>query len=216
MLVLLRNCENKGLVSSRSRQIAGNLAGRQVPVLVLSRQFRDKAGLGLAMLLSVALLGCGPAADNANRPGQTATHDHDHDHGDAHAHGDEGHDHDAHAGEQSQPEGFPAAVAAVRQHYEVIRDAFQANDMDKAHEPLHSIGHLIETLPELAAKAELGEQDLATVKSAAAAMFAAYGEIDDAIHTGKEADYASASGALDKAMADLQAVLEAVANKAKE
>ena len=186
---------------------------------------RDRLGYPVVMLLSLALLGCGPAATDVPSPDQSAPHDqaHDHEGHDHEGHDHQGHDHDQdthdearHAEDQTQPADFPAAVAAVHEDYEAIRDAFQTNDMEKAHEPMHRIGRLIETLPELAAKAELGEQELATVKSAAAAMFEAYGEIDDAIHTGKQADYAAASGTLDKAMTDLQAVVQGSQDKAAE
>jgi len=173
------------------------------------RLFRDGVGFSLVVLLAVGLLGCGQAGNDATRAKQAASHDHDgHDH--------DGHDHSGHDHAQTQPEDFPAGVAAVRQHYEAIRDAFQANDADKAHGPLHGVGQLIEALPALAAKAELGEQELASVKSASAAMFEAYGEIDHALHTGKQADYAAAADKLDKSMADLQAVLDGLTKKAEE
>jgi hypothetical protein len=186
--------------------------GEVVLMLVL---LRDKLGCPVVMLLSLALLGCGPAAMDVPSPDQSPSHDQAHDH-EGHDHDSHDHDQDGHAEDQTQPADFSAAVAAVHEDYEAIRDAFQANDMEKAHEPMHRIGRLIETLPEFAAKAELGEQELATVKSAAAAMFEAYGEIDDAIHTGKQADYAAASGTLDKAMTDLQAVLEDSQDEASE
>jgi len=87
------------------------------------RLFRDGVGFSLVVLLAVGLLGCGQAGNDATRAKQAASHDHDgHDH--------DGHDHSGHDHAQTQPEDFPAGVAAVRQHYEAIRDAFQANDAD--------------------------------------------------------------------------------------
>jgi len=165
---------------------------------------RDWVGYSFGMLLAVALLGCGPAGDDGKSAKQAAPHDH------------EGHDHEGHDHDQAQPADFPAGVAAVRQHYEAIRDAFRANEVDKAHGPLHTVGQRIEALPKLAATAELGEQELATVKAASAAMFEAYGEIDDALHTGKQADYAAAADTLDKGMADLQSVVDGMAKKTEE
>jgi hypothetical protein len=159
-------------------------------------------------LLSIALLGCGPVGDKAPGANEADSHDHDHgdhDHGD-HDHGD--HDHGDHKDAPSGPRDFPAGVAALRAHYEAIRDAFQANDLDKAHHPLHDVGGALETLPELAGKAALGETELASVKSAVAAMFDAYGEVDGAMHEGKQPDYTAVADKLDKAMADLQAVVD--------
>lgn len=161
-------------------------------------------GYSFGILFAIGLAGCGNDASRAPR----APHDH-HDHApDPHAH-DHHHDH-------SHPQDFPAAVAALRELYETIRDAFQANDPDKAHGPLHHVGHVIEDLSGLAAKAGLGEEELATVKSAAETMFEAYGRLDEAMHTGKKPDYAAEADSLEKAMADLQAVVDAMPKKAED
>ncbi len=166
---------------------------------------RHGVGYSLVMLLSIALLGCGPAGDKA--PGANEAASHDHDHGDHdHDHGD--HDHGDHKDAPSGPQDFPAGVVELRENYEAIRDAFQANDTDKAHQPLHGVGAVLEALPELAGKAALGETELASVKSAVAAMFEAYGQIDGAMHEGKQPDYAAVADKLDKSMADLQAVVD--------
>lgn len=161
---------------------------------------RNWVEYSFATLLSVALLGCGPSGSHAPDANQAASHNHDdHDHGD-HV------DQDAASG----PKDFPAGVAALRDNYEAIRDAFQAGDMDKAHQPLHDVGALLETLPELAGKATLRDAELASVKSAVAAMLDAYGEIDGAMHLGKQPDYAAVADKLDKGIADLQAVVDGI------
>ena len=154
---------------------------------------RHWIGYSFVMLMSIALLGCGPAGDKTPGANEAASHDHDH-----------GDQKDAPSG----PKDFPAGVAALRENYEAIRDAFQANDTDKAHQPLHDVGGALETLPELAGKAALGETELASVKAAVASMFDAYGEIDGAMHAGKQPDYAAVADKLDKGMADLQAVVD--------
>ncbi|MCU0982522.1 MAG: hypothetical protein MUF25_25470 [Pirellulaceae bacterium] len=161
---------------------------------------RRWVGYLVVSVLSIAMLGCGRAGDTA--PGANEAASDEHDHG-AHDHGDGDHK-DAPSG----PQDFPAGVAALRGHYEAIRDAFQANDLDKAHAPLHDVGGALEALPGLAGKAALGETELAAVKSAVAAMFDAYGQVDGAMHEGKQPDYAAVADKLDKGMADLQAVVD--------
>jgi hypothetical protein len=157
---------------------------------------RHWVGYSIVALLSVALLGCGPSGDKAPGINEAASYDHgDHDHGD-------------HEVAPSGPKDFPAGVAALRANYEAIRDAFQANDTDKAHQPLHDVGALLEVLPELAVKAALGDTELASVKSAVTAMFDAYGKIDGAMHAGKQPDYAAVADKLDKGIADLQAAID--------
>jgi hypothetical protein len=181
-------------------------------------------GIGCC-LFAIATLGCGSsesgvAVTQANEAA-AEPHDHeepgDHKHGED-SHGPEGGGHAAHgghahgeAGSGGPPADFASTVAELRPLYETIRDAFQAGDKDKAHEPLHQIGHLLEALPESASMAGFGDQELATAKSASAAMFKAYGEIDEAMHAGKEPDYGSVAETLDTAMAELSALIESPA-----
>jgi len=133
-------------------------------------------------------------------------HEHEgHGHDEHEGHGHEGHAHEP-AGADGLPADFASAVANLRPLYEAIREAFQAGDKGKADKPLHQVGHLLESLPELAGKAGLGEQELAKAKSAASAMFEAYGELDEAIHAGQEPDYGAVAEKLDKAMAELGAL----------
>ena len=149
---------------------------------------------------SVALLGlsgCGSSPQPA-QPQAVSHDDHDHEH-------DHDHDHDH---DHASPEDFSAGVATLRGHYQTIRDAFGENDLDKAHGPLHEVGHVLEGLPGLATKAGLPEADVAKAQAAVTAMFEAYGKIDQAIHEGEEADYEAVREKLDQGMADLDAVVQ--------
>lgn len=181
------------------------------------------AGIGYC-LFAIVMPGCGsPESGSAVTPsnapaartqvhGERDSHEHAdgaHEHGkDAHGHEGHGHDeHEGHAHEQAGAGGLPAdfasAVAELRPMYEVIRNALQAGDRDKADRPLHQVGHVLESLPELAGKAGLGGPELAIAKSASTTMFEAYGKIDEAIHAGQQPDYKSVAAALDKAIAEL-------------
>jgi hypothetical protein len=185
---------------------------------MLNAIYRWTARIGCC-LAAVATLGCGssengPAVTPTNAPAATQEHgEHDgHEHAnnghghEGHGHGDhEGHDH-SHADAGSPPADFASAVAELQSLYETIRDAFQSGDQDKADNALHQVGHLLEALPELAGEAGLGEQELAQAKSASSAMFEEYGNIDEAIHSGKEPDYEAVAEKLDTAMAELSAL----------
>ncbi len=165
---------------------------KNVRVLCVNHVFGCLMG-GIALL---CLAGCGPSPQP--QPAAPQTHDHDHDHGHAHDHDDA----------SVAPTDFSASVAVLRGHFETIRDAFTESDPDKAHDPLHEVGNVLEQLPELAAKAGLMEQDLAKAQAAVAAMFEAYGKIDQAIHDGEQADYEAVREKLDQGMADLDAVVQ--------
>jgi hypothetical protein len=168
-------------------------------------------------VVAVFLLGCGSSGSGptGSQPagGAAAPHEHaDHEHAD---HKDRDHQHADHehadAVSGKPPADFAAGVAGLQQQYEAIRDAFRAGDKGKADGPLHQVGHTLEALPELAAKAKLGEQDVAAAKSAATVMFEAYGKLDEAIHGGKEPDYGAAADTLDKAMAELSELAKRMA-----
>jgi hypothetical protein len=170
------------------------------------------AGTGCLIWCAI-ILGCGPSNGDPSDEDRTAQASgvHDDDGDDHEDHDENDHDEDTHwqDGDDSDqlPTDFPAAVADLQRTYEAIRDGFQADDLEKAHVPLHRVGELLEALQELADKADLSEQDLATAKSAGTAMFEAYGEIDGALHQGDKPDYAAVSDKLDKAMADLNEVV---------
>ena len=116
------------------------------------------------------------------------------------------HQHASEAG-HATPESFAARVAELKECHEQIKDAFEKNDTEKAHAPLHEVGNLLEALPGLAKAAKLADNDLKTVATAVDQMFAAYGSVDDAVHHGKEPDYKAVASQLDEDMAALEAVL---------
>jgi hypothetical protein len=150
------------------------------------------------LIASLALLGssgCG-SGDHGDHPPTAAQQHGDHD-------DDQDHDHAA-------PEDFGSGVAVVRGHFETIRDALGKTDvdLDTAHDPLHEVGHLLETLTKLADQANLSAEDLVKAQAAITAMFEAYGQIDQSIHGGEQVDYESVRDKLDKGMADLDAVVE--------
>jgi len=60
-----------------------------------------------------------------------------------------GHDHD-HGGEK-HPESLAEAIDAIAKSGKRILDAFKSGNPDDAHDELHDIGHLIESLPALGA-----------------------------------------------------------------
>jgi hypothetical protein len=120
-----------------------------------------------------------------------------------HDHGDEAeHDHDA-----DLPEDFASAVEALRECYRKIKDAFEAEKPDDAHEPLHHVGELLGATIKLASQAELDEQDEETVTNVLGEMFEAYGRIDSSMHAGQTPDYAAEAETLDSGMATLESVL---------
>ncbi len=119
---------------------------------------------------------------------------------------------DHNASEHSTPASFAQGVDELKEHYTEIKSAFSQADRAKAievaHEPLHGVGHILDSLPELATNANLSPDDLKVVKDSVATMFNCYMNIDGAIHDKKAPDYDAESDKLDKAMNTIEEVLD--------
>ncbi|MFM7920235.1 MAG: hypothetical protein ACKPJJ_08420 [Planctomycetaceae bacterium] len=137
----------------------------------------------LVVLPGVLLLGCQDAP-----PAPVA---------EMHEHG-EGHHH---------PETLAEALTELTELRDTIRDAFAADDTDKAHDPLHEVGHIIEVVQELAEKEKLPEERLAAVKTSTEELFTAFGEVDKTMHGGEGSSYKDVSAKIDAAMAALKSAI---------
>ncbi|MEM6364741.1 MAG: hypothetical protein AAF745_09960 [Planctomycetota bacterium] len=128
----------------------------------------------LMISLGVALTGCQPQETSAvGLPaGDTTAESDNH----------EGHDH----GEGGAPESLGEAVNEIRAMGAAITSAFARGKPDDAHHELHEIGHLIESLPELAAKSGLPESKQTTVKTVTEALMVAFGKLDGTLHGGDD------------------------------
>jgi len=143
----------------------------------------SKSLASLALLSAVLVPGCQDAP-----PAPVA---------DTHEHG-EGHHH---------PETLADALTELTELRDTIRDAFAADDTDKAHDPLHEVGHIIEVVQELAEKEKLPEERLAIVKSSTEELFNAFGEVDKTMHGGEGSTYKDVSGKIDAAMVALKSAI---------
>jgi hypothetical protein len=145
--------------------------------------------LGIPMIgaLTVFQVGCGsPSAEPTDTP--TASEQPADDHDDA-------------------PESYAEAVTLLKEHYSVIKNAFESGNDNEAHEPLHHVGHVLESIPDLAESAQLSSEQIEQVQQAVDEMFAAYGEVDKAMHANEEPDYAAVSETLDTHMSTLEAAV---------
>jgi len=116
------------------------------------------------------------------------------------------HAHDEHA--HHHPETLSEAVTELTELRDTIRDAFAANDPDKAHDPLHEVGHILETVSDLAKEEKLSDEKLAIVKSSVDTLMQSFGEIDKSMHGQEGASYKDVSTKIDdaiKALTELDA-----------
>ena len=127
-----------------------------------------------AALCCVAMMGCEskkPPAASGTKP--AASHDHHHDH-------DHGHDHD-------HPETLAAGVAELEKALADVKRHLAADAKEKADDVVHDIGHLVDDLQGLVAKASLPAAAQAAAKKSLDELFECFDTLDTALHA-KEGD----------------------------
>jgi hypothetical protein len=163
--------------------------------------------LGIACF---AVAGCSasnpPAAPSASAP---AKDDHDHDHDPmAGKHSDHKHDHGAGHAAEDEPASYADAVQKVDALCGATKDAFAAKDMEKADIPVHKLGHVLEDIPELAAKESLSAEDQEAIKKAVEELFDCFGKIDDKLHGNEGKSYDEVAARIDAALQTLRSKLK--------
>ena len=173
-------------------------------------------------LACFAVFGCSPAAPPATAPGAHARHDHghaddhdakDHDAKDADSH-DHGHDHDHDDADDDHrhPETMAAAIAELEELCSATRAALAAGDTKRADGPVHMVGHLLEDMARLVAKAKPADPDLqAAAGKAIEEIFDCFDRIDTAIHdtdedAARKVDYADHAPRIEAATAKLKEI----------
>ena len=114
------------------------------------------------------------------------------------------HEHAEHEhGEHEHHESYAAAVAELDQLRGEVKAALSENNLEKADEPIHEIGHILGELPELAAKeAELANDS--TVKPAIDDLFDCFNQIDKKVHEDTGKTYDELADRIDAAMETLR------------
>jgi hypothetical protein len=137
--------------------------------------------------LGLTIFGCEPAAKpNAGTSTTAADQEHKHEHA----------------------ETLADAVKELEGICESIKAAFAKDDAEAAHGPMHDIGHVLEEIPDLAAKSTLDDAGKAEVKKAAESLFEAFNAVDEGMHGGTGKKYSEVSEAID-------AALKVIVDKAK-
>ena len=105
---------------------------------------------------------------------------------------------------------YADALAKLTEYQQTIQTAFAEGNPEACHDALHSVGHLLQDLPAIAAAAELGQTEQETVKEAAGKLMAAFGEIDKGMHGATDAaQYSDVEASINEAMESLNSVTTA-------
>lgn len=140
------------------------------------------------------------------KSGEAAEHDHEHDHDHEHKDG-EAHDHSKEeAGHDHSDMSLTDATKEIVSLQKAIAEAFAANDPEKAHDPLHEIGHIIVVLEDAGKKASLSEADAAELKATKDGLMDAFSKVDGAMHGTGDTKYADVSEQVDKLIVTLKKI----------
>ncbi|MEX2114942.1 MAG: hypothetical protein WD845_17245 [Pirellulales bacterium] len=140
------------------------------------RVFGPFALLPTLAIAFVLCVGCNaPTTEVVEKDGETAAHD-DHDHKD--------HDHAEH--DHHHAETYAEAVAELETLRDTLRDSLKAGERDKGDVAVHEFGHVLDSLPKLAATAKLTVEQQADVKKDVEELFEHFEKIDEAFHGDKD------------------------------
>ena len=132
-------------------------------------------------------------------------HDHDgHDH-DGHDHGDhDGHDHGDEDGHEDTQATFSESVENIAKLQVVICKAFNAGTPEDAHDDLHSIGHALGKLPDLAADHDLSPEQVKSVETCANNLLDYFTELDGTLHSDEEINLKELEKKITEGIAELK------------
>ena len=106
--------------------------------------------------------------------------------------------------EAPKPPSLTDVLAEVKQMTGDISDGFANDDMEKAHGPLHQIGHKLEALPNLIDGSSLADEAKTAAKSAIETLMNEFGRVDAKLHGDESgADFADVQESIESALASL-------------
>ena len=149
-------------------------------------------------LLSMLVLGCSESAldSSVSSPGEHRHDEHNHEAG--HGHGGHGH-----------PKTLEEGLLELTNLRDTVRDAFAADDVDKAHGPLHEVGHLLEDITGLFERQDLTPEQRDTAKQNVDILFDMFGKVDSTLHGQDGESYKAVSDEIDAAITALLSVAKA-------
>lgn len=157
-----------------------------------------------------ALNGCTqstpPSAGDSAEQGAGHAHDPDH-HDHQHDHDSNGkHVHDGERELGKHPQSYAEAVNKLDRLRTAIRDAFAADDTERADQSVHELGHLLEEIPSLADREAFTAAEQESIKQAVDVLFECFGDIDEKLHGQQGKAYSEVAPRIDEVTAALLAI----------
>ena len=138
-------------------------------------------------MIGVCLVGCTPsqpAGNKTNTAGNGPAQPHEHE----------------------SVTSLPAAMKQLNTHVETIAKAFSEKKPDDAHDALHDIGFLLESIPALAK--DMSDEKKSAVKKSVDELKESFDALDETLHGGPETPYSKVEERITAAMAGLRTAIE--------
>ena len=133
-------------------------------------------------LIGVCLIGCTPSQPAAKKTTTAQPHEH------------------------KTVTSLPAAMKQLSTHVETIAKAFSEKKPDDAHDALHDIGYLLESIPELAK--DMSDEKKSAVMKSVDELKENFDALDETLHGGPETPYSKVEERITAAMAGLRTAIE--------
>jgi hypothetical protein len=91
-------------------------------------------------------------------------------------------------------------------HTSIIKSAFEKKTPDDAHDSLHEVGHVLESIEKSIAGQLKTDAQKASVSKAIKELFDSYGALDEAMHGGKGKSMDDVSKTIDESMKVLKSI----------
>ncbi len=157
-----------------------------------------RGAIGCLAILFCGLMitvGCKPASDSTTGGVTAAESKVDH----------EGHDHDGHDHDAEEPKSYAEAYESLVKNQGMIKEAFEGDKRDYAHDPLHDVGGLLNAIKDFAEEdAGLSDDDKAAVATAYGDLMDAFTKLDEHFHGGAEVSYSDVSEQIETGLATLK------------
>jgi hypothetical protein len=101
---------------------------------------------------------------------------------------------------------LPEAITELSGYVETVGKAFTSNKPNDAHDALHDVGHVLESLTDLSKG--LSDEKKAAVGKAAKELMECFGALDETMHGGPETPYTKVGDRITAAMASLKQASE--------
>ena len=138
-------------------------------------------------VIGVCLVGCTPSQPNTKTPGSAVKNE-------------------VHSHEHNAPSSLPEAVKQLNAHVETISKAFAGGTPNDAHDSLHDVEYVLESILDLAK--DLSDEKKTKIKKSLYELRECFAALDETMHGGQETPYSKVGETIKTALSSLKSAIE--------